>query len=167
MIERKYIASGLYLVLLSIQSRYLSTLVYTPGKRLLAQSPLAPNDTIPITAHRPSFNSELSIGPPESPLQLSFPSSPAQSWVEPISTPAIAAPYLSLHVGLSTSGTETCCNLGETGLLLSSCPQPTTLGLSFRLANGNPLYLSGRQAGLKPRLKVTGRCNLIKAISFF
>ena len=46
-------------------------------------------------------------------------------------------------------------------------PHPIIVGLSFKLSKGNPLYLSGKQAGLKPRRKVTGRCNFTSAISFF
>ena len=46
-------------------------------------------------------------------------------------------------------------------------PHPIIVGLSLKLSKGNPLYLSGKQAGLKPRRKVTGRCNFTSAISFF
>jgi hypothetical protein len=46
-------------------------------------------------------------------------------------------------------------------------PHPIMVGLSLKLSKGNPLYLSGKQAGLKPRRKVTGRCNFTSAISFF
>ena len=46
-------------------------------------------------------------------------------------------------------------------------PHPIIVGLSLNLSKGNPLYLSGKHAGLKPRRKVTGRCNFTSAISFF
>ena len=46
-------------------------------------------------------------------------------------------------------------------------PHPIIVGLSLNLSKGNPLYLSGKQAGLKPLRKVTGRCNFTSAISFF
>ena len=104
---------------------------------------------------------------PLPPLQLSRSSSPAQICVELMSRPAIADPYLSLQVGLSTKGTEACKSRGDIGWLFSVFPHPITFGLSFRFFNGNPLNLCGKQAGLNPRLKVTERSNLARAISFF
>ena len=151
---------------LSIQSRNWSTLVYTPGNFESAQYPFAPNETIPITAHLPSSNSELSKGPPESPLQLSLLSSPAQIWVLSIFTPSPIGLYLPSHVGMSTNGTTTCFKREEIGWLFPVLPHPIIVGLLFRLSRGNPLNLFGRQAGRKPSRNVTGFCNLTRAMSF-
>jgi len=47
-----------------------------------------------------------------------------------------------------------CSNLrcDTVGRLLAVDPQPIIEALFLNLSNGNPLYLSGKQAGLKPCL---------------